>query len=47
MKTLVLAAVAAMSLGIGSAYAHKVVVNQNDQVIWGPTYTAAPPGTGE
>ena len=47
MKVFILAAIAALSLGIGSAYAHKVVVNRNDQVIWGPSYTPAPPGTGE
>ena len=47
MKKFVLAAVATLSLGVGSAYAHKVVVNQLNQVIWGPSYTPAPPGTGE
>jgi hypothetical protein len=47
MQRLILAAVAVMSLGIGSAYAHQVVVNRHGQVIWGPSYTAAPPGTGE
>jgi len=50
MKSLILAAVAALSLGVGTvgtAYAHKVVVNRNGQVIWGPSYTDAAPGTGE
>ncbi len=47
MKKFILAAAAVLSLGVGSAYAHKVVVNHNGQVIWGPSYTAAPPGTGE
>ena len=47
MKMFVLALAATLSLGIGSAYAHQVVVNRFNQVIWGPTYTPAPPGTGE
>ncbi|HEY3847016.1 MAG TPA: hypothetical protein VGL95_07875 [Acetobacteraceae bacterium] len=47
MKKFILAAVAVLSLGIGSAYAHKVVVNRFGQVIWGPSWTSAPPGTGE
>ena len=47
MKTLVLALVATLSLGIGSAFAHPVVVNHLNQVVWGPSYTPAPPGTGE
>jgi hypothetical protein len=38
MKKLVLAAVAVMSLGIGSAYAHQIEINHFGQVIWGPTY---------
>jgi hypothetical protein len=47
MKKFVIAAVAVLSLGVGVASAHPVVVNRLGQVIWGPTYTAAPPGTGE
>jgi hypothetical protein len=40
MKKLLLAAVAALSLGMGVAYAHPSVVNHNGQVIWGPDYPA-------
>jgi hypothetical protein len=47
MKKFLLAAVAVMSLGVGVASAHQVVVNRQGQVIWGPTYTDAAPGTGE
>ena len=46
MKAFILALAATVSLGIGSAYAHEVVVNRFNQVIWGPTYSFAPPGTG-
>jgi hypothetical protein len=38
MKKFILAAAAVLSLGIGSAYAHSVVINHQGQVIWGPSY---------
>jgi hypothetical protein len=47
MRKFALAAIALLSIGVGSAYAHQVVVNRFGQVIWGPTYTPDPPGTGE
>jgi hypothetical protein len=47
MKQLILVAAAILSLGVGSANAHKVVVTRLNQVIWGPSYSPAPPGTGE
>jgi hypothetical protein len=47
MTKFILAAAAVLSLGVGSAFAHPVVVNHNDQVMWGPSYSPAPPGTGE
>jgi hypothetical protein len=39
MKKFVLAAIAALSLGIGSAYAHPTVTNNLGQTIWGPAYS--------
>jgi hypothetical protein len=52
MRKFALAAIALLSIGVGSAYvasadAHPIVVNRLGQVIWGPSYTPAPPGTGE
>jgi hypothetical protein len=46
MKKFVLAAVAALSLGIGSAYAHPTVTNQLGQTIWGPAYSSDAAGAG-
>jgi hypothetical protein len=43
MKNLILAAIAALSLGIGSAYAHDTVV-KNGVVLWGPSDTAGGAG---
>jgi hypothetical protein len=39
MKKFVLAAIAVLSLGIGSAYAHPTVTNSLGQTIWGPAYS--------
>ena len=39
MKKFILAAVAVLSLGIGSAYAHQTVTNKLGQTIWGPAYS--------
>jgi hypothetical protein len=38
MKKFILAAIAALSLGIGSAYAAQPMTNHLGQVIWGPDY---------
>lgn len=38
MKKFILAAVAALSLGVGSAYAAQTVTNHLGQTIWGPAY---------
>jgi hypothetical protein len=38
MKKFILAAVAALSLGIGSAYASQIVTNHLGQVLDGPAY---------
>jgi len=46
MKKFVLAAVAALSLGIGSAYAAQPTTNQLGQTIWGPSYAVDAPGVG-
>jgi hypothetical protein len=40
MKKFVLAAIAVLSLGIGSAYAHTTVTNNLGQTIWGPAYSS-------
>jgi hypothetical protein len=39
MKKFVLAAFAALSLGIGSANAAQTVINHQGQTIWGPAYS--------
>jgi hypothetical protein len=39
MKKFVLAAIAALSLGIGSAYAAQTVTNHLGQTIFGPAYS--------
>jgi hypothetical protein len=39
MKKLVLAAIAVLSLGVGSAYAHQTATNKLGQTIWGPAYS--------
>jgi hypothetical protein len=39
MKKFVLAAIAVLSLGVGSAYAHQTVTNKLGQTIWGPAYS--------
>jgi len=39
MKKFMLAAIAALSLGIGSAYAAQPVTNHLGQTIWGPAYS--------
>jgi hypothetical protein len=39
MKKFVLAAIAALSLGIGAANAAQTVKNQAGQTMWGPAYT--------
>jgi hypothetical protein len=45
MKKIVLAAVAALSLGIGSAYAHETVV-KNGVTQWGPPTSGPSFGAG-
>ena len=40
MKKFVLAAIAALSLGIGSAYAAQTVTNHLGQVVDGPAYSS-------
>jgi hypothetical protein len=40
MKKFILAAIAALSLGIGSADAHPTVTNNLGQTIWGPAYSS-------
>ncbi len=39
MKKFVLAAIAALSLGIGSAYAAQTVTNHLGQTVFGPAYS--------
>jgi hypothetical protein len=46
MKKFVLAAVAALSLGVGSAYAHQAVTNHLGQTMWGPAYSSDAAGGG-
>lgn len=46
MKMFILAAFAALSFGIGSAYAHPTVINHNGQTIWGPAYSDDAAGAG-
>jgi hypothetical protein len=40
MKKFVLAAIAVLSLGVGSAFAHPVVTDRLGQTIWGPAYSS-------
>ena len=46
MKKSVLAAVAALNLGIGFAYAARTVTNQSGQVMFGPAYSSDAAGAG-
>ena len=40
MRKFILAAVAALTLGMGSAYAAQTVTNNAGQVIFGPAYSS-------
>jgi hypothetical protein len=46
MKKFVLAAVAALSLGVGSAYAAQTTTNHLGQTMWGPAYSSDAAGAG-
>ena len=46
MRKFVLAAVAALSLGVGSAYAAQTVTNHLGQTMWGPAYSSDAAGAG-
>jgi hypothetical protein len=40
MKKFVLAAIAVMSIGVGSAFAAQPVTNHLGQTVWGPAYSS-------
>jgi hypothetical protein len=40
MKMFILAAVAALSLGVGSAFAAQTTTNHLGQTMWGPAYNS-------